>query len=356
MVLTGLDFLKEFMKKLLSSALILLSLTAEAYTPKQANTDQLRDMQMNNFRIVPSASSKQFGGKGAYSSASTSPAFCFGSDTAGTDSTIRAGYQGQKSTVGTTPANSQVRGVSYNSTSNTLFAFGTVSPGSTGFVLYGTDCVTWSTGTWSGSGYGRAGASSPTMNVIVGGSNVGADCNISYSVAGATWTAATITGSACVGAGELFNVIWNGTKFVATGFSKYATSTDGITWTVGNLPTGSWKGLTWNGSKFAIVKGTSDSQFATSTDGVTWTTLGQVHDIGGCSSTSFIWNGKFYFCSTLNKAGVNAAYSEDLINWKTVALPAGYIVGAASDGVRIIGVNSAPVTATDTFVLSMGSF
>lgn len=337
--------------------MISFSLIAHAYDPAAVNFKNLLDVQMNNWRMISSASSKQFGGKAPYVPASTGGFFCFGSDTAGTDSTIRVGYQGQKSFVGTTPANSQVRGTSYNSTSNTLFAFGTVSPGSTGFVLYGTDCVTWTTGTWSGTGYGRAGASSPTMNVIVGGIS-GAGCSISYSAAGVTWTAATMTGTSCTGGGggEFFDVVWNGTRFVATGFSKYATSTDGINWSVGTLPTGSWKGLVWDGTRFITSKGTGDAQFAVSTNGSTWTTLTGVYTIGDIVGSTFIWTGKYYFGSTLNLAGKRAAYSTDLINWKTVDLPASSLAGVGTDGIRIIGVNNAPVTATDTFVLSQSLY
>lgn len=344
------------MKKYILVLLSIFSLSIYAYDPGAVNLNNLIDVQMNNWRMISSSSSKQFGGRGAYNSSSTGQKFhCFGSETAGTDSTIAVSYQGQKSFVGTTPSNSQVRGTSYNPNSNTFFAFGTVSPGSTGFVLYGTDCVSWSTGTWSGTGFGRAGASSPTMNVIVGGN--GSGCSISYSAAGVTWTASTITSSGCGGSvGELFNVVWTGTKFVATGFEIYGTSTDGITWTIGNLPTGTWKGLVWDGSKLITVKGASDSQFAVSTDGITWTVQSQVHSIGGCQAGSFIWTGKIYFCGTLNLTGKNAAYSTDLFNWKTIALPVGSLAGVSTDGIRIIGVNSAPVTATDTFIISNGLF
>lgn len=325
-----------------------------AYNPRAATVDNVAAVQMNSFRMISSSSSKQFGGRGAYVPSNTGSFFCFGSESSGTDSTIRLGYQGQKSFIGTTPSNSQVRGVSYNSNSNTLFAFGTVSPGSTGFVLYGTDCVTWSTGTWSGSGFGRAGASNPGMNVIVG-SNGSGGCSISYSVAGVNWTAATIASSGCSGSvGELFSVVWNGTKFVAIGFNIYATSTDGINWNVGSMPAGTWSGLIWDGSKFITKKGTSDTQFATSTNGTTWTVLSQVHNIGGCIGNTLLYTGRYYFCGTLNLAGKSAAYSPDLTTWKTVELPAGSIVGASTDGIRIVGVNSAPVTATDTFIVSPG--
>lgn len=341
------------MKKILLFTLLTFSIIANAYDPNAVNFKNLIDNQMNNFRVVPSASSKQFTGKGAYSSANTSPAFCFGSDIAGTDATIRAGYQGQKPAVGTTPANSQVRGVHYNTATNTFMAYGTVSPGTTGFILYGTDCVTWTTGTWSATGFGRAGASSASMNVIVGTNATG--CAISYSAGGVTWTAATITSSGCGGSvGSLFNVVWNGTRFVATGQTIYATSTDGITWTVGSMPAGTWTGLVWDGARFVTSKGSSDSQFATSPDGVNWTVSPIVHSIGGCQGNSFIWTGKYYFCGTLNLAGKSAAYSTDLINWKTIDLPASSIIGSATDGVRIIGVNSSPSVATDTFVLSQG--
>lgn len=344
------------MKKIILFSLMIFSVIAHAYDPGAVSFKNLLDVQMNNWRMIPSVSSKQYGGKGAYVPSTNGPFWCFGSSVAGTDSTIRVGYLGQKSFVGTTPTNAEVRGTSYNSTSNTLFAFGTISGGA-GFVLYGTDCVSWTTGTWSGTGYGRAGASNSTVNVIVGGVS-GAGCSINYSAAGVTWTAATMTGTTCTGAGggEFFDVIWNGTKFVATGFNKYATSTNGINWVVGALPTGSWTGLVWDGKRFITSKGTGDVQFATSTDGVTWTVLPGVYTIGNFTGNTFIWNGKYYFSSTLNLAGKRAAYSTDLYNWKTIDLPAGSLAGVGYDGIRIIGINSAPVTATDTFVLSNGLY
>lgn len=339
------------MKKLILCILISMSLSAQAYDPKAVNFSNLIDNQMNGFRIVPSASSKQYGGKGVYNYSNSDPAFCFGSSIAGTDSTIRSGYQGQKSTVGTTPANSQVHGVSYNPTSDIIFAFGSVSPGVTGFILYGTNCTTWSTGTWSGVGFGRAGASSPSINVIVGDDGTG--CAISYSIAGTTWTAATIASSGCAGSvGGLNNVVWSGTKFVATGQSIYATSADGINWTVGSLPAGTWKGLIWDNSKFITAKGVLDTQFATSTNGTTWAVNPTVYSFGGINSDSFIWNGKYYISGILTAGPKNFAYSTDSYKWKTVILPAGGLNGAASDGIRVIGVNAAPVTATDTFILS----
>ena len=78
-------------------------------------------------------------------------------------------------------------------------------------------------------------------------------------------------------------IVWNGSIFCAI-HRKYTNigyvdvsivSTDGINWTMGNLPAeGLWAHLAWNGTVFCAVgynPDTSTYLIATSTDGKTWT-------------------------------------------------------------------------------------
>jgi len=113
-----------------------------------------------------------------------------------------------------------------------------------------------------------------------------------------------------------YKVIWNGTKFLAAGAPlgsfNTATSTDGISWTGGLIPYGNggdWL-LAWNGTIFCAIETNVGSVPATavSSDGITWTE-------GVIASST--WTGVAYgngvfvaVCTTST-----SAYSTDGINW-----------------------------------------
>ncbi len=112
------------------------------------------------------------------------------------------------------------------------------------------------------------------------------------------------------------SVCYGNDKFVAVGSSSYSTifaySTDGITWTEGNISSTSryWRSVCYGNGKFVAIA--NDSKiFAYSTDGITWTE-------GNISSTSRYWdsvcygNGKYVAVSD----GSNIfAYSTDGVTW-----------------------------------------
>jgi hypothetical protein len=65
------------------------------------------------------------------------------------------------------------------------------------------------------------------------------------------------------------DVAASGVRIVAVGFDKIAYSTNGTSWTEIAL-TGDWYAVAWNGSKFCAIAYNSTS-YATSSDGISWT-------------------------------------------------------------------------------------
>jgi hypothetical protein len=109
-------------------------------------------------------------------------------------------------------------------------------------------------------------------------------------------------------------VQWNGSTgspiwLALHGDSNYCRSTDGITWTIGSMPsTGSWY-VGWNGSVFCAVKYGSTSA-ATSSSGSSWTTrtLPYAYNWNNC-----VWDGTNFIVISSNN--VQTIYSSDGITW-----------------------------------------
>jgi hypothetical protein len=106
-------------------------------------------------------------------------------------------------------------------------------------------------------------------------------------------------------------------KFIATGkYGEIARSTNGTTWTVTTLPSGStWRSVTYGNDTFVAI-GQDSSTATSSTDGITWTqrTL----------PTNSNWRAVAYGNNTFVAVAYNsttAASSTDGITWTTRTLP-----------------------------------
>ena len=124
------------------------------------------------------------------------------------------------------------------------------------------------------------------------------------------WTQGTMPSismweSVCYGNGKFVAV------FNSTGF---AYSTDGITWTKGNLPTQIWYSVCYGNGKFIAVSQSSDV-FVYSTDGITWT-QGNMPSSNNWASVCY-GNGKFVAVANYNVF----AYSTDGVTWTKGNLP-----------------------------------
>jgi len=115
------------------------------------------------------------------------------------------------------------------------------------FNTYGIDGFAWNGAVW----------------VAVGG-----DPGIQVSSNGYGWS------PAATAAKNLFDVVWTGTRFVATGGSRTLTSPDGSAWTEHAAGVTGLGKLAWNGSVLVAVGSrayATAGQIATSPDGISWT-------------------------------------------------------------------------------------
>ena len=105
-------------------------------------------------------------------------------------------------------------------------------------------------------------------------------------------------------------------KFVAVimGSKASISSTDGVKWTLGTMPSEEdWSSLCYGNGVFVAVSG-NNIDFAYSTDGINWT-AGTLPCNRGNGNEMCYGNGKFVIASTNGAAEKNFAYSTDGINW-----------------------------------------
>jgi len=203
-----------------------------------------------------------------------------------------------------------------------------------------TDGITWTARTmpasaqWSSVAYGNG-----TYVAIAGGpvnSNVAA-----YSSDGITWTQSTLPQST-----SWTSIAYGNGLFVAASRDTIAaTSPDGITWTQRTLPAseGGWSSLVY-GNLFILTSsgqglgGLSTSgyggtsRYATSTDGITWTT--RTLPFTSWWTKTIYGNNQYLMLSVFNQPTDNggtsvpnpfrgsALLSSDGINWSQVVMPA----------------------------------
>lgn len=148
---------------------------------------------------------------------------------------------------------------------------------------------------------------------------------------GIEWTAGVMPSSR-----NWMAVAWNGSVFcaVAGGAGNVcATSPDGLTWTERTMSmAASWNDIEWNGSLFCAVAYGSTRIGAISPDGITWTNVGT-----GLSGNlrAITWNGEYFF---IPNYGFGVAFiSPDGTNWSSLTMPSGYWYDVCSyNGVFVV--------------------
>ena len=123
--------------------------------------------------------------------------------------------------------------------------------------------------------------------------------------------------------------------WIACGWDQFfSRSTDGITWTVGTMPSsGDWYGPAWNGSVFCSVRYGSNIG-ATSADGTSWTSRSLPYSYNWIN---IVWDGTNFIAFASNN--IQTIKSSDGISWSNGGSlsETGYYYGA-SDGAGTIVV------------------
>lgn len=296
------------MKKLLLLSLLINTAFA-AYDPNAGSKEDMMQMQLDNGVVLsgPAANvpsgltygyNSTYGTKwcGTYATSTT---------TGVTNGSFYSDARGILWSTTTTPANSNLQSIAYNSVTEQYMAVGSVYSGGSitaGLILTSQDCSTWVTRTAPHTTLYRSIAVNDAGNMQVA---VGASCNITYSANSTTWSTATVGGTACASSG-FSKVIWAGNKFVAIGAGNIATSTNGSTWT-NAADSNSLKGLAWNGSYY-VGLASFPNRTLISTDLSTWTSYNQPTTV---DSIKYI-NG-FFVVTSLNSINTygSAWFSKD---------------------------------------------
>lgn len=130
-----------------------------------------------------------------------------------------------------------------------------------------------------------------------------------YSTDAENWTETTAVHSAYP-----YNVIWNGSIFIALirNTTMAVTSSDGVTWTARTLNvSGNWYDVVWDGTYFYAV-GYNSGTVIRSTDGISWST------VGTCKSDTYYAMGANADIVFALSSGGDLSYSEDSgVTWYT---------------------------------------
>ncbi len=201
-------------------------------------------------------------------------------------------------------------------------------------ILTSPDGITWTPRTLgvSGSLNGVTWTGSFFLAVGLGGLTA-------TSPDGTTWTPKTNTN---VGMTTTLSVAWTGSQLVAGGSDGNGgvihTSTDGVTWTP-RLTDARFAGVAWSGSRFVVV---GDAGFsATSTDGLSWS-YGNIDLQGGTIVTPFadvVWHAgttNLFVAVTTEAANGRVATSSDGITWTRAASQVGSPGALASSGTLLV--------------------
>jgi hypothetical protein len=178
---------------------------------------------------------------------------------------------------------------------NSLF----VAVGVTNTIRTSTDGITWNaataTGVWRRIIYDNS------LFVVIGDNGA-----LATSTNGTTWSVRTSGTS-----GNLRDVVWNGSIFVAVAPNSFTTSSNGTTWTAvtgfENLP---FTSISWSGTRFVVTNTTNGVAFV-STNGTTWSRSATAY------AGPILFSG--YFGGRFVAIGANQIqYSTDGLNWGNV--------------------------------------
>lgn len=198
-------------------------------------------------------------------------------------------------------------------------------PSSDGYAAYSVDGITWNASTLP---FGASRIAYGAGKFVIISKN-----KIAYSVDGIHWTQSTYSGALDLGA-----IAFGNGKFIITGGSrtynatdgyfvkesKFLYSTDGINWTISNLPSeGSWTTLCFGGGKFVAVDYNQTAKAIYTTDGATWYPI-QLPYSAQWSDIAY-GNGRFVMVAKSAAASIGGTkyslYSDDGLSWTYRNLP-----------------------------------
>jgi len=183
---------------------------------------------------------------------------------------------------------------------------------------------------------------------------------------------------------DIYNIAWNGIRWVAAGKFKDVTvtelgglafSSDGVIWTVARFPRGITEtktgqglyGVAWNGTIFLAYGATFDINqngqgfTTTSTDGVNWSDPINQPFIAAANSISLVWSGTFWLAASAWRSGNTAnetilgsfITSTDGITWTTPISPSGT---ANTTGIYSVAYNGSMWIAVGSWTSSLGTY
>ena len=218
-----------------------------------------------------------------------------------------------------------------------LFVTVTTDTSSNGIAASSDDGITWTPRTISNHSWRKVMFGN---GIFIATPNSGINCAISSN--GTSWTDSTMPTAAFWYAG-----VWNGSVFCVLGYGKWATTTDGVNWSSGNMPetSAAYWSIATNGSRFVTV--TLFGQIYYSDDGQTWTSSDYIGGENKCVlyALGYFWNfnvGDVYKSLDGVSWDVDAGVLDASATW----------FAAASNGTEIV---IAPISAGTGMRLSVTS-
>jgi len=175
--------------------------------------------------------------------------------------------------------------------------------------------------------------------VIVGSaysiSDLGRQPTILSTMDNYNWTRRPVSGYSSYQ--ELYDVIWNGEKFLAAGDGITILSSDGVVWTLStDSPSMSIRRIVWDGTKFVGV-GNTNKTFH-SPDGIDWS----YYEINGITETehmdSIVWDGSKFvgLIGSYVRTSVNGITWDDPVLLPNISLPGQRNEGFQSYNIKYI--------------------
>jgi hypothetical protein len=154
----------------------------------------------------------------------------------------------------------------------------------------------------------------PGPGFVVVSSNI---AKAAYSSDGITWTRVDLP------SGGWSGIAYGNGQFVtvSSGRNKAIYSSDGITWTEVDLPSGRWSGIACGNGNFVVVDSNSNKTIYSS-DGITWTEV-KLPSLDTSTYWRYVAYGKAKFVAFGSGSfyGSKVIYSSDGITWTKVDLP-----------------------------------
>jgi hypothetical protein len=120
------------------------------------------------------------------------------------------------------------------------------------------------------------------------------------------------------------DIVYGNSKYVFTTFTsgqyKSVYSTDGISWSIGNVIPTVPGALAFGNGVFMTVTGSFNPTYSTSTDGISWTARSLPVSINGYTLSNLVFNGSFFCFLAYSAIQTYAFKSTDAITWTVTTL------------------------------------